>query len=218
MAFPAQPNQSIIRGFLILQEVIGLGRPSGSREISRLLDMEHSSVNRILGTLAATGFLVQDMDKKYLPGPRIHVLSALSLNASQVIPASLPVLQPFHDLGAVVALGSLWRETVVYFLHAKADQDLAHSVGVHENYPANKSVIGTVLAPGGPTSTFSDRPQVCERAWGARVSEHENIGIAIVLPIDHPRANPPEVMQHLAEEAANEICRNLLERRWPSSS
>lgn len=218
MAFPAQPNQSIIRGFVVLQEVIGLGRPSGSREISRLLNMEHSSVNRILGTLATTGFLVQDKDKKYLPGPHIHVLSALSLNASQVIPASLPVLQPFHDLGAVVALGSLWRETVVYFLHAKASQDLAHSVGVHENYPANKSIIGTVLAPGGPVSAYSDRPNLGERAWGARVSESENIGIAIVLPIDHPRANPPYVMQQMAEDAAQEIHKNLLNRRWASST
>ena len=84
----AQPNQSILRGFLILQEVIVASTPLGSREVSRIVQIEHSTVNRVLGTLVQTGMLQQNTEKKYMPGPRIHVLSALSLTASRLIPSA----------------------------------------------------------------------------------------------------------------------------------
>ena len=205
---PAQPNQSILRGFNILQEVIAFGRPVGTREIARMLDLELSAVTRTLGTLAATGVLQQTKDKKYEPGPRIHVLSALSLNASQLIPASLTALKPFHDLGATVALGTLWRDTVVYFLHARADQDIAQSAGVHESYPANRSIIGKVLKPDGPLSAWEDRIQFNHRAWGARIGEYEQVGLAIVLPIDHELASP----------AAHTILGNLERRKLTTAT
>lgn len=216
MTYPAQPNQSILRGFIVLQEVIVAGHPVGSREIARNLEMEHSSINRILGTLTVTGILQQNKEKKYLPGPRIHVLSALSLNASQLIPSSLSVLEPFHKLGATVALGTLWRDTVVYFLHARPDQDIAQSAGVHESYPADKSIIGTVLASGGPVSAYEDRPEYNTRAWGARIGETENIGIAVVLPLVHPLANPVGNMQLMIEKAARDILVNLKEKHKSS--
>ncbi|MDL2229158.1 helix-turn-helix domain-containing protein [Treponema sp. OttesenSCG-928-L16] len=207
----AQPNQSILKGFVILQEVIASARPLGSREISRILAIEHSTANRILGTLVETGMLQQDSESKYLPGPRIHVLSALSFNASGLIPAALPVLETFHGIGATVALGTLWRDIVVYLLHARADQDLAQSAGVHESFPASKSSIGTVLAPGGPEVTYEYRPSFKQRAWAARIGDKENIGIAVVLPEDHPKANPPSVMKQLVKKAALEIYLKLHE-------
>ena len=206
---PAQPNYSILRGFLVLQEVIVAGRPIGSREVSRLVNIEHSTVNRILGTLVEAGMLQQNTDSKYLPGPRIHAFSALSLNASRLIPATLPVLEAFHAQGALVALGTLWRDMVVYLLHARVEQDIAHSAGVHESYPANKSVIGKVLGPGSPKSMWEDRPELQERAWGARIGEKENIGIAVVLPFGHPLADPPERMRMQVELAAEKIQYNL---------
>lgn len=209
---PAQPNHSILRGFLVLQEVIVAGRPIGSREISRLVDIEHSTANRILGTLVEAGMLRQNADSKYLPGPRIHVLSALSLNASQLIPSTLPVLEALHAQGALVALGTLWRDMVVYLLHARAEQDIAHSAGVHEHYPANRSVIGKVLQPGGPKSMWEDRIELNERAWGARIGDKENIGIAVVLPFDHPMTDPPERILHQIELAADKILYNLNHR------
>lgn len=206
---PAQANQSLIAGFLALQEVISAGQPIGSREVARRLDMEHSRVNRMLKTLVVIGMLQQDRDSKYSPGPRIHVISALSLHASGLITASLPVLEPIHRMGAVVALGTLWRQTVVYFLHAHPDQDLSHSVGVHESYPVNKSIIGSVLLPGGPRSTIEDRPERGQRAWGARIGEFGTIGIAVVLPLEHRQASPPEDMLLKVENAAASIARNL---------
>ena len=210
---PAQPNNSILKGFTILHEEIVATRQLGSREISRILNIENSTTNRILGTLVETGMLQQNSESKYFPGPRIHVLSALSLNASRLIPSALPVLEEFHSQGATVALGTLWRDTVVYLLHARVDQDIAHSAGVHESYPVNKSVIGTVLLPEGPICTYEDRPVLNHRAWGARIGSRENVGIAVVLPLDHPLAEPAEHMLKLVKEAADRIYTNLKEKR-----
>mgnify|MGYP000968225246 CR=1 FL=1 len=106
---PAQANQSLIYGFQVLQEVIAAGQPVGSREVSRRLNMEHSRINRLLKTLVAIGMLYQDRDSKYYPGSGIHVLSALSLHASGLVTAALPVLEPIHKMGAIVALGTLWQ-------------------------------------------------------------------------------------------------------------
>ncbi|MEW6548918.1 MAG: helix-turn-helix domain-containing protein [Spirochaetota bacterium] len=210
---PAQANQSLIYGFQVLQEVIAAGQPVGSREVSRRLNMEHSRINRLLKTLVAIGMLYQDRDSKYYPGSGIHVLSALSLHASGLVTAALPVLEPIHKMGAIVALGTLWHDTVVYFLHARVGQDLSHSVGVHENLPMGKSIIGAVLSPGGPASAWEDRPERGQRAWGARLGETGTAGIAVVLPMDHFSANPPEFMLKKTEEAAAEIVKNLSRHR-----
>jgi len=136
-------------------------------------------------------------------------MSALSLHASGLITASLPVLEPIHNMGAIVALGTIWQDTVAYFLHARVGQELLHSIGVHENYPVSKSIIGTVLSPGGPRSAWEDRPERGQRAWGARIGEFGTVGIAVVLPMDHFSANPPEFMLKKTELAAEEITINL---------
>ncbi len=205
---PAQPNLSILRGFVILEEVISSSKPLGSREISRSLGLEHSSVNRILGTLCEIGMLRQNQERKYLPGPHVHFLATLSLHASGLIRASLAVLDPFTQLGAIVAVGTVWRDNVIYLLHSAANADLASSAGVHDHYPRNKSIIGKVLSPDFPDCTYEDRPDVKTRAWGAKIGSHE-FGLAVVLPLNHPKAEPPQTMLSLTEEAAEEINRRI---------
>lgn len=206
---PAQANQSIASGFEVLQEVISAGRPLGSREVARRLGMEHSRANRILGTLASVGMLVQNQDSRYLSGPRVHVLSALSLNASRLIPAALPQLRPFHAEGATVALGTLWRDTVVYLLHANPTQDLAASAGAHDSYPRDRSIIGTLLADDGPSALWQDRPEEGSRGWAARVGNHGAMAIAVVLPKENPLCRPPRAMLSRVEAAARSISASI---------
>jgi DNA-binding IclR family transcriptional regulator len=206
---PAQPNKSIILGFTILQEVISSEYPIGSREISRRLKLEHSRVNRILGTLVSTGMLQQNSKSKYYTGSRVHVLSALSLHASGIISHSLPILEPIHALGAQVALGTVWRESVVYLFNAYPNQDLAHSVGVHKSYPKDKSVITSVLGLDRPMTAYIDRPATKERAWGARIGPNGTMAIAAVLPQIHLQATPVDIMMKIMDKAANDIYKTL---------
>lgn len=171
--------------------------------------MEHSRANRILGTLAAAGMLQQNSESKYLPGPRIHVLSALSLHASGLVTAALPILRSLQERGAVVALGTLWRDTVVYLLHANPDDDIAATAGAHANFPLKQSVFGRVLGQVNgtslPSAVWMDRPEIGERSWAARIGQNGTAGIAAVLPIDHPEGDPPERLLELLVSGAAEI-------------
>ena len=100
---PAQPNQSIIMGVTVSQEVVTANIPLGSCEVARRLNLEHSRVNRVLGTLGHIGLLRQDEAKKYSAGPGIHALSARSLHASGLVSASLGPLSELLRPGATVA-------------------------------------------------------------------------------------------------------------------
>lgn len=212
---PAQPNQSILTGLDVLQEVIAIGRPIGSREVARRLGIEHSRANRILGTLVSGGMLHQNGQSKYLPGPRIHVLSALSLHASGLVTAALPQLAVFLEEGATVALGTLWRDTVVYLLHANPGDNLAATAGAHQNYPRDKSIIGSLFdltvttTPGLSTAIWIDRKERNERSWAARIPDGGTAAIAIVLSADHPAADPPEAMLQRVAAAAARIAAAL---------
>lgn len=207
---PAQINQSIISGFQVLQDVISAGHPVGSRELSRRLEMEHSRANRILGTLAAAGMLQKNSKNKYIPGPGLHVLSALSLHASGLIPASFNILESLHAEGATVALGTLWRNTVVYLLHANPSQDLAHSAGAHDNYPKEKSIITKVLEEGSPASFWRNATETQEVSFAARIGETGLTALAAVFPQDHPRAKNPENTLKLLSSGAAEIAQTIL--------
>lgn len=202
---PAQVNQSIVSGFDILQDVISAGTALGSREVARRMNMEHSRANRILGTLAAAGMLQQTADSKYIPGPGLHALSALSLHASGLLPAALPVLEGLHRQGATVALGTLWRDTIVYLLHANPNQDLAHSAGAHENYPKEKSVLSRVLDADTENCCWIDTEGSQERAFAARIGNAGSMAIAAVFPLDHPSARKPEETLRLVRQGAEQI-------------
>lgn len=206
---PAQMNKSIISGFLVLQDVISVGRPIGSSELSRRLDMEHSRANRILGTLAAAGMLQKNSRNKYIPGPGLHVLSALSLHASGLVPASRPFLHLLHAEGATVALGTLWRDTVVYLLHANPTQILAESAGAHANYPKEKSIMTMVLDAGSEPCFWREVPETREVSFAARIGMRGLMAIAAVYPQGHPRTlSPEETMEHIrwgAEAIARQV-------------
>ncbi|TVQ28433.1 MAG: hypothetical protein EA383_00540 [Spirochaetaceae bacterium] len=205
---PAQPNQSIITGFIVLQEVVTANVPLGSRELARRLDLEHSKVNRVLGTLVHTGMLQQDASRKYSVGPGIHALSAQSLHASGLIPASLDPLSELQKLGATVALGVVWRESVVYLLHADPHMDLASTAGAHETFPVRESVIGMAL---GATEAVVrwDRTEANQVAWAAAIGTPRVAAIAAVYPSDNAYARNTEGMNATVAATARRIEANL---------
>ena len=109
---PAQVNQSLVNGLACLQELVLADRPIGVRELARQLDMDPTRVSRLLGTLSWLGLASQDADRKYHPGPAVHVLSALSLHGSRLLADSLPVLRE------VAAETGLDRDAILTLLTA----------------------------------------------------------------------------------------------------
>lgn len=142
---PAQPNESLIDGIACLQAVAVQGRPVGVRELARLLDLEPTRVNRLLMTLAHLGFTRQNAERKYEPGPGMHVLFAQGLMGSSLFARARPALERLHAGGCAVALGVLWRDQVCYVYHARPGVPFADGIGRMGLYPASRSSIGLVL-------------------------------------------------------------------------
>ncbi|HEX3133404.1 MAG TPA: helix-turn-helix domain-containing protein [Planctomycetota bacterium] len=141
----AQPNQSLGRGLEVLHALCGAEGPIGSRELSRRLGMEHTRVNRLLGTMAALGLAERTADRRYRPGPAVHVLAASSLRSSGLLQAALPIIRELHAEGFGAALGVLWRDQVCYLYHGKPNQPLERGLAGHQLFPAAWSSIGTIL-------------------------------------------------------------------------
>jgi DNA-binding IclR family transcriptional regulator len=142
---PAQPNRSLISGMDCLQAVITAGGPVGSRDVARRLKLEHTRVNRLLGTLKYLGLVEQTADRKYLPGPGVHLLSAQSLQASGLLQAALPHLDRFSGESLLVAMGVLWRGQVCYLVHGSTQRTVAENIGAHQPHPAERSIIGLAM-------------------------------------------------------------------------
>lgn len=142
---PGQPNQSLIHGINCLQAVVAAERPIGSREVARILNEEHTRVSRLLSTLASIGLLEQTPQRRYQPGPALHVLTAQSLRGSLLLTCALPHLKPLLNQGMTVALGVLWQRQVCFLFHSKPGQPLEESIGRHLLHPAEKSSLGLTL-------------------------------------------------------------------------
>lgn len=141
----SQPNQSLIDGIATLQALATSSEPAGCRELARRLDIDPTKVNRLLKTLAYLGIARQTADRKYAPGPGMHVLAAQSLFASGLIRRALPVLEALRRFGHTVALGVLWERNVSYLFHAPPGVEASHGLGRIGLLPATTSGIGMVL-------------------------------------------------------------------------
>lgn len=141
----AQPNQSLIDGIITLQALATSPEPVGCRELARRLGTDPTKVNRLLKTLAYLGIARQTADRKYTPGPGMHVLAAQSLFASGLIRRALPALEALRRFGHTVALGVLWEDNVSYLFHAPPGIEASRGLGRIGLLPATTSGIGVVL-------------------------------------------------------------------------
>lgn len=143
--YGSQLNQSLIHGIEVLQGVAASDQPIGSRELSRMLDLDITKVNRLLRTLAFLGLVRQTPNRKYTSGPGMHVLAAQSVYASGYIKNCVTALEKLKKLGLIVAMGSLWQDKVTYMYHAFPNMDNLNAIGSLSFYPATESGIGLSL-------------------------------------------------------------------------
>lgn len=196
---PAQPNRSIMDGMAVLQALCGSRTPVGSRQLARDLGLEPTRVNRLLKTLAALGMAKQTNDRKYLPGPGVHVLASQSLYASGLLHASLPVLEALPPPGFMVALGVLWRRHVSYIYHGHRDTPASEAIGTRGLFPAEASGLGHVLLAqkspreitdlyGAEASELDQQLQTVRKAGWALVKrlEKEKQTATLAVPLGNP--------------------------------
>ncbi|RMD84477.1 MAG: transcriptional regulator, partial [Lentisphaerae bacterium] len=142
----SQPNKSLIDGIRCLQELVMAGEPVGCHEMARRLKIHPVRANRLLMTLDEIGLARRDEQRKYSPGPAIHVLAVQTLHGSAMFRSFLPFLE---DLGRqrpwVVAMGVLWQDMVCYFYHGRPLEEGGMPLGHGRTFPASRSSIGLVL-------------------------------------------------------------------------
>ncbi len=149
---PAQPNQSIIDGLNVLQELAIQPEPVSGKALSQELGLETTKVNRILKTFEHLGLAYKTNSRKYTGGPGMHVLAAQSLFASGLIQAAFHVLAELHQYKKVVALGVLWRDMVSYLYHWHPGISATEAIGRNALFPADKSSIGIALLAAKPAA------------------------------------------------------------------
>lgn len=182
---PAQPNHSLIDGLSVLQALAVAAEPVGSREMARRLDLDPTRVNRLLKTLEHLGVARQMPDRRYVPGPAMHVLSVQALYGSGLIRVAVPVLESLLPLGYSVAMGVLWREHVCYLYHARTGTPAAEALGHMRLYPAEESGIGVALLAAGDGRP--DVPALARRHdLRVRIAEAKKRGYAYVRRSSSP--------------------------------
>lgn len=184
-SLPAQPNQSVSSALECLLHLGMAKTPIGSREMGRELGMEHTKANRMLGTLAGLGLAEKTPDRKYVPGPGIHVLAAMSLSGSPLLAAALEPMEALRkETKMLVALGVLWRDHVCYLYHGAPGKPLQAAISGHGLYPADQSSIGMLLLSQLPPAEISSRYPDRDKQLTKKLSSITKQGYALVSSKD----------------------------------
>lgn len=196
----SQPNQSLIDGIRCLQYLVSSGRAIGCRELSRLMGINTTRVNRLLMTMASIGLTQQDAQRRYLPGPGIHALAAQAIRGSALFSQALPLLERFAPKDIVVAMAVLWEDQVIYIYHSKpGSQQVSQALAGFHMLPAWQSVIGmSLLATDSDEALqarFTDeqwqqlKPHVAmQRELGHVVWHHDDGEVSMAQPLGNHSA------------------------------
>ena len=199
---PAQPNQSLADGITLLGLLCSRDQAVGSRELARLTGWEPTRANRLLGTLRDLGLAEQDADRRYRPGPGIHLLAAQCLNGSGLLAAALPVLRGLRTADLGFALGILWQGQVCYLLHAAPGRPIEEGLRRTSLFPADASSIGMSLEAHavGPTRTAaSELALIRQRGYAIQRNPDGTGSVAVAIPGSHPTSRPVAALAALAD-------------------
>jgi len=142
---PKQPIQGIIDGIAVLQYLAVSSEPLSGLSISKQLGIEKTKVNRVLKTLSHLEIVYRTKERKYTPGPGMHVLSTQMIFGSGLIQNSLKHLIQLTCIKHIVAMGMLWRDNVSYLYHWTSGISPAEGLGRVSLFPASQSSIGLIL-------------------------------------------------------------------------
>lgn len=224
---PAQPNQSLADGVALLGVLCSGNGSIGSRELARQMGWEPTRANRLLGTLRDLGLAEQDAERRYRPGPGVHLLAAQCLHGSGLLAAAIPVIRELRQPTLGFAMGVLWQGKVCYLLHAGAGKPIEEGMRRSNLFPADESSIGMMLeaATSGPTRTpAAEIAAIRARGFAIQRNTDGRTGsVAVAIPgateqappvaalatmADYTR-HPPEELATLLQPAAVAIANRL---------
>jgi len=126
-------------------QVFSAEDPIGSREVGRRCALNRTRANRLLGTWRHLGMLEQDDEARYRPGPGVHVLAGLGMQASGLLRAALPTAEAWVERGYALSLAVRWQDRLAFLLSVRPGQSLLEGIG-HRGAPqAVRSSAGLAM-------------------------------------------------------------------------
>lgn len=106
------PLSALLKGLSVLEAVMSNERLS---DLSRATGLSYSTVHRILSDLGEGGWVYQDEDRHYHPGPKMHAIAGLLRDDAKIVLQARPHLERLREAtGMTVHLGVVHADEVVY--------------------------------------------------------------------------------------------------------
>jgi DNA-binding IclR family transcriptional regulator len=149
------PYLSIQKAFSII-ELLASHSPLGVTEIAQQLELEKSSVSRLLKNLRALGYAMQNADRgQYQLSPRILALAQRYLEGDRLVKEAKPILR---DLAAAVHasahLGILVEKDLIIVAKEPSPGRIQVTTRVGGRMTLHASALGKIILAGQPGDTY----------------------------------------------------------------
>ncbi len=145
-----KPNQlvkSVDRALNILEVVSQSKEPLGVTELSNKMDLNKSTVYRMLNTLQYRGYIAQDNENdKYTTGLKLFELGSLVINELDLRKATISYLEDLMKLtGETVHLGILDDGEVIYIEKVESSETIRMHSKIGKRVYAHNTSLGKIL-------------------------------------------------------------------------
>lgn len=105
-------RSALAKGLAMLEAVLSNDRLS---DLSKATDLSFSTTHRVLSELVATGWVLQDENKHYVPGRRMHAIAGLLREDGEIGRVARPYLEELRRVtGLTVHVGLVKGDGVMY--------------------------------------------------------------------------------------------------------
>lgn len=176
---------SSVKNALRVLDLFSVKKPErGIREIARELDLSHSTVQRILATLASEGYVVQDPDtKKYRLGVRLLAFNNVITEHLEIYKEALPILKRLVErTGETAHIGILEGTKLVYLHKVEPKRPIRVFTEIGKQVPSYCIAGGKVIL------AFQDEQKI-----------EQVIQEGLIPYTDKTITDPDELRRHLSE-------------------
>lgn len=139
-------SSTVERAHRLLEALAAPDSPSALTELAQAADLPKATAYRLLQTLRALGYVVQDQDSGYHLGPMLATLGSAYLAKLELPRIAQPILQDLCDQTCeTVHLAVLSGVEVVYVSKIESPRTIRMHSRVGTRLPAYTSALGKVL-------------------------------------------------------------------------
>lgn len=140
-------DSALGKGLRVLEALVLADGPSRISHLAAKLDMQKSSLHRVLQTLIEFGFVAQDADTSlYAPTLKVWELGSAVVSRLPVKQAAAPILQELHKItGETVSLSVRDGDDVLYLDKIMSPRPIGFTTRVGSRVPAPMTAAGRAM-------------------------------------------------------------------------